>query len=35
LRLAPNAPDHEAAQNLLAAYQYRAKLAETEGDGDQ
>jgi len=35
LRLAPdNAPDREAAQNLLAAYQYRAKRAETE-DGDQ
>jgi len=27
LRLAPNAPDHEAAPHLLAAYQYRPKLA--------
>jgi tetratricopeptide (TPR) repeat protein len=35
LRLAPNAPDREAAQNLLAAYQYRAKRAETGEDADQ
>ena len=35
LRLAPNAPDREAAQNLLAAYQYRARLAETDEDGNQ
>ncbi|MBO0910385.1 MAG: tetratricopeptide repeat protein [Acidobacteria bacterium] len=32
LRLAPDAPDREAAQNLLAAYQYRAKRVENGED---
>lgn len=30
LRLAPNAEDSQAARNLLAGYEYRAKLAEEE-----
>ncbi|HJT70720.1 MAG TPA: tetratricopeptide repeat protein [Terriglobales bacterium] len=30
LQLAPNAPDHEAAQNLLAGYQYQLQRAEQD-----
>jgi tetratricopeptide (TPR) repeat protein len=35
LRLAPNADDSEVARNLLAGYQYRAKLEEEERQDEQ
>jgi tetratricopeptide (TPR) repeat protein len=30
LQLAPNAPDHEAAQNLLGGYEYQLRRAEQD-----